>query len=340
MLARRAIRRMDSAIELPQIDATDSLGFIVFMFWELVKAIGGLMNMKWALQGCITEDSFCAAQGYIRQFGDIGTSLFSLFIGFDTFFVLIFGWRAPSRTNLGAIIGLTLLTVVLMIIGGAVHQGENPSYMGSTIYWCWIRRKYLADQIGLEYLWMWLTALIQIILYGLMALVMRGFLVAEGAMLRPRTRDDALKKMESQGSTSDIDEDERESRITANLLLFYPAIHVVCVLPLSIVRWKYFAEGVQTSASVLTTSSIFELSGFFNAVLYAFARPDLVSGQNLERPLQSQQVAIPVMSQTALSGTGVAGEQVRRRIPQGVLPDDDEANPAPPPAVVLAPGAG
>ncbi|KAJ3570139.1 hypothetical protein NP233_g4600 [Leucocoprinus birnbaumii] len=325
--ARRAVRQRNSEVELPPIDATDSLGFLVFMFGELIKAIGGMMNMKWALQGCITENSFCTAQGYIRLIGDVSVSFFSLYIGFDTFFVLVYGWRAPSRVNIGAIIALCLLTVLLAAIGPALRHDKSLSYMGSTIYWCWIRRQYLADQVGLEYLWMWLTALIQLVLYGLMALVMRGVLVVKGPWLRLRTKSDA--PIETGSQISDLGDDERENRATANLLLFYPAIHVICVLPLSIVRWKYFAQGVQTSASVLTTSTIFELSGFLNALLYTFSRPDLVSGQNLERPSQSQPITIiPTPADNIPMGKWQEGEKVRRRTAgQGILPPDDESRP-------------
>jgi hypothetical protein len=78
---------------------------------------------------------------------------------------------------------------------------------------CWIKEDKLA-QLLTEYVWMWVSALVMAILYGIMFLVMRGFLIVDNgvrwAKRRHRVRPDL---------SGGDDEEERAARAMANLLL-------------------------------------------------------------------------------------------------------------------------
>lgn len=49
--ARQAIKKLHTNINLPLIDATDSLGFVGLMFVELIQALGGILSTRWLADG-------------------------------------------------------------------------------------------------------------------------------------------------------------------------------------------------------------------------------------------------------------------------------------------------
>jgi hypothetical protein len=65
---------------------------------------------------------------------------------------------------------------------------------------------------------MWTASLLLLILYGLAALVMQGSLVADGRRLRLRPRQKA-NPFRMEPLDPGIDEEEKKSRVIANLLL-------------------------------------------------------------------------------------------------------------------------
>jgi hypothetical protein len=73
-------------------------------------------------------------------------------------------------------------------------------------------------------------------------------------------------------------------RITAYFFFFeklytfsYPLVYIICILPNSICRWLFFSSSktVPYQAS-LFASTLFSLSGMFNAILFFYTRPALV----------------------------------------------------------------
>ncbi|KAJ3570140.1 hypothetical protein NP233_g4601 [Leucocoprinus birnbaumii] len=250
-----------------------------------IIAVGTKSGQSFYFQQIEDLDPLCQAQGYLRQVGDNSVALFSLLIGFDTFFVLTYGWRANKYVNIGALAAVCLFIVLLAIVPGMGVSHKGPPYMGTTGYWCWITSSYLAYQISLEYLWMWIAALVQLILYGLIALVMRRCLIVDSESkyrLRLRTRDGTSSTIDSSRS-DELGKERKENEMIANLMLFYPAIYIICVLPLSIARWKQFIQCAQSPAAIIVTNCIFELSGLLTVLLYTFTRPALVSGRNLDQ---------------------------------------------------------
>jgi hypothetical protein len=51
--------------------------FSLFVF-DFLQAIGGILNIKWAHNGIVTDGHFCTAQGLIEQIGDLGVALITL----------------------------------------------------------------------------------------------------------------------------------------------------------------------------------------------------------------------------------------------------------------------
>jgi hypothetical protein len=51
--------------------------FSLFVF-EMLQAIGGILNARWAHNGIVTTGHFCTAQGLVKQTGDLGVALITL----------------------------------------------------------------------------------------------------------------------------------------------------------------------------------------------------------------------------------------------------------------------
>jgi len=263
------------------------------MIFELIQAIGGIMNIKWAAQAVITQGPYCTAQGALKQIGDTGVALISLTIAVHTFCVLIFHWRS-SPMNALLIIGLIWVFIALIVgITFAIHRGQV--YYGDTEYWCWITSRYNRERIGLQYIWLWIAAFVDVILYAFLALVVKGFIIVNGGSIRVTTGEERVHKC----LTSQRSGGSRDATTTVAIgLLFYPAVYLVTVIPIAVVRWTSFSNpnasvpfGATAFAGIL-----FGLSGAFNVILFACTRPNLLPSRE---PAVSMSLESPTTSYNA-----------------------------------------
>ncbi|TFK18819.1 hypothetical protein FA15DRAFT_675005 [Coprinopsis marcescibilis] len=268
-LKRIRIQRDGSRV---QTDVTDSSLFLNLMLADLLQALGGMPSIRWMREGRVTEGSLCTAQAVIKQIGINGVALTSLAIAVHTFLVLVFRWRAPRHISKFLVLGVWIFTALVVSIPYAIHR--NEPYYGDTGYWCWIYYHWRTEQIVSEYLWVWTAAILMGILYGIMFFVMRGFVAIEKGRVswvgpRDRIKPD-LDEAES--------EEEEENRYLANLLLFYPAVYIFCMLPNTLSRWMSFTGYTIPNEVTLFASALFALSGMFNVILFFMTRPELVVG--------------------------------------------------------------
>ncbi|KAK0192871.1 hypothetical protein F5146DRAFT_1041820 [Armillaria mellea] len=266
--ARRILRK--HSMDADHWDASNSVYFVSLMCAELIQALGSLLNIQWIIDAEINEGTLCMAQGILKQIGDVTVALTSLALAIHTFNVLVMRWRTPPWLS---IVIVSLIWIFIALNVGISYATHPRNYYGDTGYWCWIRDKFGVERIVLEYLWIWITLAVMVIIYGLIALIMRGFVVIdEGVhfMIQGnRVRQDL--------TTAD-DEDERQSKMVANLMLIYPAVYAICVFPVTIVRWLSFGDKVHVpSGATFFAGVLFSLSGLFNSILYTATRPDLVA---------------------------------------------------------------
>ncbi|KAG8983468.1 hypothetical protein FRB90_006008, partial [Tulasnella sp. 427] len=73
--------------------ATDYYFFNLF-FMDLIQSLGSILDVRWIHNGRVDADStYCSAQGFIKQFGNVGIALSTLVITIHTFAVLFLRWR-------------------------------------------------------------------------------------------------------------------------------------------------------------------------------------------------------------------------------------------------------
>jgi len=164
--------------------------------------------------------------------------------------------------------------IVLVIgISFAAHQGQV--YYGNTGYWCWITHQYPGERIGLEYLWMWLAAFIDIFVYIFLALVVTGFVAAnEGRIRINASRQPVSINLSSRRGTAM----GTDRTIMAIKLLFYPAVYIFTVLPITVVRFIIFhnPNSHVPFVAIVFASMLFSSSGLLNVILFALTRPKLL----------------------------------------------------------------
>ncbi|KAH8990580.1 hypothetical protein EDB92DRAFT_1946522 [Lactarius akahatsu] len=189
--------------------------------YDILQALGGILDVRWAHNGIVTVGSYCTAQGVIQQSGELGVALITLIITVHTFVVAL--WEVKfieARRFAFGMVALASLFVVLWVgIGNGIHKDlEAP-----TPYWCWIGDKYNLERLAGEYIWLWIALSASVIMYIPLYFWMNG----------RRLSTDPKKWYKFRLSKSN---DQYAQRRSALGMLSYPIAYSLVVLPVSIVR--------------------------------------------------------------------------------------------------------
>lgn len=79
---------------------------------------------------------------------------------------------------------------------------------------CWIEKRFKAEQIVTEYLWVWVAGFLMIILYTIMFLVIRGWFVIDNGIHWHENHN-----ANSSGDIEPESDEEKETKAIANLML-------------------------------------------------------------------------------------------------------------------------
>ncbi|KAI6028215.1 hypothetical protein EDC04DRAFT_158510 [Pisolithus marmoratus] len=270
--------------------------FLNLMIFDLIQAVGGLMSTKWIAEVKVYSSPFCTVQGILSfpfldachsfhaglltHVGDVGVALSTMAIALQILQVLVLRRESPPKFALLILAIVWLAILVLVVVPNVVQH----NIYGPTGYWCWIDRN-TVERIGLDYLWMWLAAVLDIISYLSLALVMRRCALADGNKLR------WWGKQESRSILDGLETSAESVRVVQ--MLFYPLVYVIIVLPISAARFSQF-RGHDVPLAVTTfTDTLFALSGLFDTILYAFTRPRMIRRRPLHDPRSTLPAHVP-----------------------------------------------
>ncbi|KII93803.1 hypothetical protein PLICRDRAFT_171510 [Plicaturopsis crispa FD-325 SS-3] len=237
--------------------------------------------------------------GILKHIGDIGVALTSLVIGIDTFNVVVLRWTAPKQTAL-VVLGVMWLFISLVVgLSYRIHQGEG--FYGDTQYWCWITDRFRAEQIVLDYLWIWIASFLNCIIYGILALVVNGFI--GGGKLR-------ISSSSTGGVIGRRDSARRGGRTVATQMLFYPAVYIITVLPIAVARFMHFGgHGVPFPATAFS-DILYVSSGILDVILFSFTRPTLLPDRYTDNDYSLPPLSTPPFSQHTLRSPRSRGEHL------------------------------
>jgi hypothetical protein len=154
--------------------------FSLFAF-DLLQAMGGILDVRWAHNGIVTTGPYCTAQGVIQQSGELGVALITLvclfpsylgpnetdihldqILAVHTFVAALWRVGLQARGFAFTLVGIACIFTTLWVsIGASTHR----NYEIPTPYWCWLSPQYPGERLAGEYVWLWLALFTSVILY-------------------------------------------------------------------------------------------------------------------------------------------------------------------------------
>jgi len=240
---------------------TDVYMLSLFVY-DIVQAMGGILDVRWAHNGIVTVGPYCTAQGVIQQIGQLGVALITLMIAVHTFVVAL--WDVGSRARHFAF-GIVALISLFVALSVGISNGIHKNFATPTPYWCWISPEYKPERLAGEYVWIWIALSASVIMYIPLYFWMKG-----------RLSIDHEKWYKIRLGDSSVEYVEYAQRQAALGMLLYPLAYSLMVLPLSIARWSLFNHKKVSSLATFFGVSVFNLSGAINVLLFLIVRPELL----------------------------------------------------------------
>ncbi|KAH9048062.1 hypothetical protein EDB84DRAFT_1459112 [Lactarius hengduanensis] len=246
--------------------------FLNQLSWDLVQAVGGLMNIKWAIDASVQPGSFCSAQGAIKHLSDVGAALSTLIISLYTLRTLCFSKiilqpdeeeKEQKKTlHRSFVVVACLWSAVGLLVAVNIAANGVYRFYGPAGYWCWIRRAYSVQRTVADFGFMWATAIFNVVIYAVVFLYFQGYITTSGWKIR----------VSRKPNTDNVLGPLRQ----ACGLLFYPLVYIFNVLPLSAVRYSSFAHHDVPFGIIVFTDIIYLSSGLLNVLLFSITRPFLL----------------------------------------------------------------
>ncbi|KAH9986752.1 hypothetical protein BJV74DRAFT_796723 [Russula compacta] len=158
--------------------------FVSLLLSDILQAIGSIMNATWVRDQAVGYVSLCTAQGVIKHIADVSIALWSLVIATQTFFVLFLRLEIKRYVMWTLLIAIWSIVGVIVMAGPATANDIHGPYYGISGAWCWIASNYSVQRIVLDYMVMFISALLAFILYSLVFLKLRG-IIAYTIMIVP-----------------------------------------------------------------------------------------------------------------------------------------------------------
>ncbi|KAF8342806.1 uncharacterized protein EI90DRAFT_791062 [Cantharellus anzutake] len=240
--------------------------FLNVLLFDLVHSIGGIMNVRWALSAEINRGSFCHFQGILKNIGALGVAMFILAITIHTAAVMLWRWKAPRKATAAIVLMLTIWLFITLEIGLSLALYHRRQYIDISGMWCWIGPHFKNQRLLFEYVWIWITAIFNLLMYIPLYFSLRGNLHVNGFRV----------KWTSQSSADTGLVYARTSYARAGSMLWYPVAYTVIVLPFSVCRWRAFNRYHVSWTATVLADVLFCSSGLVNSLLYPLTRPSLL----------------------------------------------------------------
>ncbi|GAA5862297.1 hypothetical protein JCM1840_001713 [Sporobolomyces johnsonii] len=224
--------------------------FVQLIFADLLQALGFMLNYDWVRRGALPPAShptgLCITQALLIEIGDLSSAFSSLLICVNLFVLLVLHKQVPMRFLVAGSVLQWAAIGILTGIGPSLKRDGTPFY-GAAGGWCWMSIVYESERLWLHYLWVFLVAATELVLYAIIAY-----------KLNPRGHSSATNL-------------PTPSTLSKTMLLF-PAIYIFTILPLSIMRCAAMAGRDWPVQTQLAGGAVFTLSGAADCMIYATTR--------------------------------------------------------------------
>ncbi|KAJ7484696.1 hypothetical protein FB451DRAFT_1233203 [Mycena latifolia] len=243
--------------------------FVCLLLANTMQAWAVIMSLKWVEHGGVVDGAFCAAQGGIKQGGNLGTAVWSFVISLHLFNLLFLRYKTPKVISWGIVVfGWSFIFTLVFLGPVAIETAARGHYFGIAGHSCWITPNYRLQQIFLEYFFEYLAVALNFFLHLATLLRVRGNLLRVDGRWRMRW----VPLGESWQLALGRDFTDSAMLRLAKHMMWYPVAYAVTVFPISITRLTEFCGmNVPLWADALT-GCIFDLGGFVNVLLFFGAR--------------------------------------------------------------------
>jgi len=258
----------------------DLLMFSLFSA-DVLQAIGAVMSIKWIQDGKVEVGGFCRAQGIVQQLGETGVAMTTLVIAVYTFLGVCLGKdikSMPIWITQMLMAAICLFIMLMITLGNVINRDKH--FATPTPYYCWIGADYLHWRIWGEYFWFWITLAVSFVTYIPLYLWVHGNLLFD---------EHTWWKFTLQRVDLNADPERKVIRRRSLVMLAYPIVYCISILPLSIARWTGFIQerghrpNHVPSTATFAVVAIYGLSGACNVVLLLTTRPGSTLFCNFKR---------------------------------------------------------
>ncbi|KAG9238198.1 G protein-coupled glucose receptor regulating Gpa2-domain-containing protein [Amylocarpus encephaloides] len=262
---------------------------------DFQQALSFLIAFYWLSQNkLVGPSSVCFAQGWLIQIGDLSSGIWVLAIATHTFVGLVLQRQIPFRAFIVGVLGIWLFCLVLTAIGPILHGKE---YFVPAGVWCWIGEGHERDRLTFHYLWIFVSQLGSLVLYGAIFLFLRIRLStsilansnsgvgSEGSQIAPTTPGQQKFPTSTVGTTTTVVSNAprdgftiSRQRIlrTARYMVVYPFAYVTLTLPLAAGRVSSMAGRTPPLIFFCIAGAMMASCGFLDVALYIYTRKALV----------------------------------------------------------------
>jgi len=171
-----------------------------------------------------------------------------------------------KKVFLATLVGAWSLIALLVLAGPAtVKESKNGSFYGISGHWCWISDGYPVARIMADYFWMFLSAGICFIIYGLILLKLRGNITTEDKRLRFRLKVKKSELISPDGADSQM-------KTIAKQMLLYPIAYTIMFLPIACCRFVEWSGHNVSWGATIFSDAVFLLAGLVNVILFITTR--------------------------------------------------------------------
>ncbi|KAJ3783166.1 hypothetical protein GGU10DRAFT_361634 [Lentinula aff. detonsa] len=183
---------------------------------NMINGIAGLLGLPFLVNHAITDNAICTSQAAVMQVGNIGTAYFTVAIAFHTFNSLVLRKRQSIYVYGPTIVLGWAVSLVLGFLPLISNMG--PVYGPSGLA-CGVRETLKTQLFFFHLLPIFVAAVLSAIVYALIFLVLRGYIVIKGGV---RVTSDSTYQ---QFFTSIV-----------RTMLWYPVAYIVLLVPYSVTR--------------------------------------------------------------------------------------------------------
>ncbi|QRV85282.1 G protein coupled glucose receptor regulating Gpa2 protein [Ceratobasidium sp. AG-Ba] len=291
---------------------------------DFIQGAAFAVNFKWAADSGMRHSVACTAQGAVSQIGDLGGALWSLAIAYYTFSLLFLLKKPPvwvTRCCLG--VGWTLI-FLLPILGPTVIQNvdKRGHFYGISGAWCWIGDGYQVERFIYVYMWIFLSLLSSLVLYGLVYLRFSGLLYYEhgrliwkksesglglGCLVPWAMHDTTTVSFHVSGesgsgsngtrppNTASFNGVGKHLKKVARRLMLYPLVYSVVTVPVAICRLGAISGWNAPLPLYIFSGITFSSSGLTNVILFIATRHSFIQRVAAIQPrihIVTQQVTV------------------------------------------------